>query len=62
MYEKFKGAQQKYKNELERILTEDCEITGEFVPPKERKWKTSVQLEKERTEAQCRKSDQARKA
>lgn len=42
MYEKFKGAQQKYKNELERILTEDCDTGADFVPPHARTWKTSV--------------------
>lgn len=42
MYERFKGSQLKYKNELERILNEDCEIDGQFVPPKERVWKTSA--------------------
>lgn len=40
----------KYKNELERILSEDCEIDGEFVPPKDRVWKTSAQIEKEKLE------------
>ena len=55
MYERFKGSQLKYKNELERILTEDCQFGEDFSIPKERVWKTSAQIEKERLEAIARK-------
>ena len=59
MYEKYKGSQMKYKNELERILTEDCNIDGDFVPPKDRVWKTSAQIEKEKLEALLAKQEEA---
>ena len=58
MYEKFKGSQLKFKNELERILTEDCEMGEEFEMPKERVWKTSAQIEKGRLEAIARKQEE----
>merc|ERR1712070_606039 len=53
MYEKYKGTQQKYKNELERILCEDCEIA-----PQDRKWKTSQQIDKEIAEAKMKKEEE----
>ena len=42
MYEKYKGSQLKYKNELERILTEDCDIDADSHPSKQRIWKTTA--------------------
>lgn len=54
MYENYKGGQNKYKNELERILAEDCAITSDFVDPEKKKWRTSEMIDRERTEKQIR--------
>ena len=50
MYERYKGVGSSYSCELERILVEDCKITGPIQDPDEKKWKTSTMIDRENAE------------